>query len=190
MKASPDAEAIVWRFYRYLNERDFRAAWDLLDRAYQTRRWRGNFERFRSGYESFAAIVGPQLFLRSSETHFAVFDAFYEERLSQPIIAPLRLIEQMTIGQIRTGLLGLLEDLEADLTRAGGDHDVFEKLQFKRLFHADAAVALPWEMDISTFGVNSVYPDTEVKVLSRGRRLDLTDEAGAWKIRRISWLST
>lgn len=84
----------------------------------------------------------------------------------------------------------MLDELEMELARAGGGHDDFEELQFKRLFHSDAAVALPWDMKISTARINAVFPSTEAKVLSRGRRFELIDISGSWKIRRISWLST
>lgn len=105
MKSNPNAQAVVWNFYEKIGEMDFRAAWSFLEDSYQARRWQADFARFRVGYDTFSAIHGLQVFMRSSEKHFAVFDAFYEEQLTQPRIESLRVMGDMTIGQVRNDLL-------------------------------------------------------------------------------------
>ncbi len=190
MKASPQAEAIVYQFYDNIGEKDFKAAWNLLASRYQNERWHSDFGWFQNGYENFVSIQGLTVFLRSSEPHLATFDAFYEEEQMQPVILPLHLLENMTVGQVRAGLLDLLDELETDLVRAGGEHSKFEAISFKRLFHADVPVALPWEMKMPSSAIRKVFPASELKILSRGRRFRLSEENGTWRIRRISWLST
>ena len=198
MKPNPKATDVVYSFYDFLNRSraEWKKAWDLLAMNYQQERWGSSFKRFEDGYSAFRTIQNLQVFQRRSEPHLATFDVFYEEEQDQQSIIPLKVIQELTVRKIRRDLLNLLDDLERDFTEAGGTHDRFDSIVFSHFFHADAAVALPWTMDIDPDRLKSVYPITENKTLSRGRRIRVENQQerngeynDVWRIKKITWLS-
>ena len=196
MKLNPKANSVVWSFYDFLNRKEWKNAFELLDEDYRKERWGSSLKRFENGYSAFVTIENLQAFQRRSEPHLATFDVFYEEEQNQRSMLPLKVIQELTVRKVREDLLNLLDDLERDLAEAGGTHEQFNSIVFSHFFHADAAVALPWTMKIEPDRLKRVYSIEENKTLSRGRRIRVIEQKkdgkyeDRWLIKKITWLST